>query len=197
MFNELLQKIQVRIVMNSDKARLVDSIEKLIAMENESIERVVDFANQVGLCRKDDKFLSFVEKNEYLYWRVQQVKYSELQNLYKYLEGYTPFSTQHKIKGLEYENVLVFLENGGWSNYNFEYLFNKQIFSTLSKSKQETYPRILKRTKKLFYVCVTRAKDNLVVFYPNPTKGVLEGAAELFGEDNCIDLDREDACNLM
>lgn len=191
MFNELLQKTQVRIVMNSDKARLVDNIEKLIAMENESIESVVDFADQVGLCRKDDKFLSFVEKNEYLYWRVQQVKYGEFQNLYKYLEGYTPFSTQHKIKGLEYENVLVFLENGGWSNYNFEYLFNEQIFSTLSKPKQATYPKILERTKKLFYVCVTRTKDNLVVFYPNPTKGVLEGAMELFGEENCIDLDRE------
>lgn len=190
MFNELLQKTQVRIVMNSDKARLVDNIEKLIAMENDSIESVVDFADQVGLCRKDDKFLSFVEKNEYLYWRVQQVKFGEFQNLYKYLEGYTPFSTQHKIKGLEYENVLVFLENGGWSNYNFEYLFNEQIFSTLSKPKQATYPRILKRTKKLFYVCVTRAKDNLVVFYPNPTKGVLEGAIELFGEENCIDLDK-------
>ena len=172
MFNELLQKTQIKIVMNSDKAKLVDNIEKLISMENESIESVVDFADQVGLCRKDDKFLSFVEKNEYLYWRVQQVKYGEFQNLYKYLEGYTPFSTQHKIKGLEYENVLVFLENGGWSNYNFEYLFNEHIFSTLSKSKQETYPRILKRTKKLFYVCVTRAKGNLVVFYPNPTEGI-------------------------
>lgn len=192
MFNELLQKTQIKIVMNSDKAKLVDNIEKLISMENESIESVVDFVDQVGLCRKDDKFLSFVEKNEYLYWRVQQVKYGEFQNLYKYLEGYTPFSTQHKIKGLEYENVLVFLENGGWSNYNFEYLFNKHIFSTLSKSKQETYPRILKRTKKLFYVCVTRAKGNLVVFYPNPTEGVLEGAIELFGEENCIDLDKED-----
>lgn len=192
MFNELLQKTQIKIVMNSDKAKLVDNIEKLISMENESIESVIDFADQVGLCRKDDKFLSFVEKNEYLYWRVQQVKYGEFQNLYKYLEGYTPFSTQHKIKGLEYENVLVFLENGGWSNYNFEYLFNEHIFSTLSKSKQETYPRILKRTKKLFYVCVTRAKGNLVVFYPNPTEGVLEGAIELFGEENCIDLDKED-----
>lgn len=192
MFNELLQKTQIKIVMNSDKAKLVDNIEKLISMENESIESVVDFADQVGLCRKDDKFLSFIEKNEYLYWRVQQVKYGEFQNLYKYLEGYTPFSTQHKIKGLEYENVLVFLENGGWSNYNFEYLFNEHIFSTLSKSKQETYPRILKRTKKLFYVCVTRAKGNLVVFYPNPTEGVLEGAIELFGEENCIDLDKED-----
>lgn len=192
MYNELCLKTQVSIVANSDKVRLVNDIEKLISMENEPIGNVVDFADRAGLCKKDDKFLSFVEKNEYLYWRVEQIKYVEFQNLYEYLEGYTPFSTQHKIKGLEYENVLVFLENGGWSNYNFEYLLDNQIFSKLSRTQQATYPRILERTKKLFYVCVTRTKDNLVVFYPNPTKEVLEGAAELFGEENCIDLDRED-----
>lgn len=77
-------------------------------------------------------------------------------------------------------------------NYNFEYLFDKHIFATLSKAKQTTYPRILERTKKLFYVCCTRARENLVVFYPNPTEGILEGAKELFGKGNCINLDRDD-----
>lgn len=189
MYNELLQKTQVRIIKNDDKVRLVDNIEMLISMENHVIGDIIDFADQSGLCKKDDKFDTFIQKNEYLYWRVRQIKYVEFQNLYRYLEGYTPFSTQHKIKGLEYENVLVILENGGWSNYNFEYLFDQHIFDDLSRTKQLSYPRILERTKKLFYVCVTRTKDNLVVFYPCPTKEVLEGAVEFFGEENCIDLD--------
>lgn len=194
MVNELLQKTQVKIVTNNDKKRLVNNIEKLISMGNDSIGNVIDFADREGLCKKDDNFFAFIEKNEYLYWRVKQIKYEEFQNLYKYLEGHTPFSTQHKIKGLEYENVLVLLENGGWTNYNFEYLFDKQIFSKLSRAKQVTYPRILERTKKLFYVCVTRTKDNLVIFYPSPTKNVIEGAIELFGEENCINLDKDNAC---
>ncbi|MCI6482772.1 MAG: AAA family ATPase [Selenomonadaceae bacterium] len=188
-YNELLQKAQKRVVVNGDKKRLVNSLKKLISMENESIESVINFAAQEGLCVKDDKFLLFIEENEYLYWRVKKIAFSEFQNLYKYLEGFTPFSTQHKIKGLEFENVLVFLQNGGWSNYNFEYLFDQQIYSELSKAKQATYSKILERTKKLFYVCCTRAKDNLVVFYPNPTERVLEGAKELFGTENCINLD--------
>lgn len=191
MYNELLQKTQVKVLLNSDKIRIINNIEKLIFMENKSIESVIDFADKVGLCMKDDKFVSFVKKNEYLYWRVKQIEYSEFQNLYKYLEGFTPFSTQHKIKGLEYENVLVFLQNGGWSKYNFEYLFDKQISSKLPEARKATYSRVLERTKKLFYVCCTRAKENLVVFYPNPTKGVLEGAEELFGKENCINLDKE------
>lgn len=190
MYNELLQKTQVHISNNDDKSKLVDNIKLLIAMENQTIGEVIDFADFSGLCKKDDKFEAFIIKNEYLYWRVKQVEFGEFQNLYRYLEGYTPFSTQHKIKGLEYENVLIILENGGWSNYNFEYLFDKKIFSTLTKAKQSSYPKILKRTKKLFYVCSTRAKEKLVVFYPCPTKEVLKGAEELFGADNCVNLDK-------
>jgi len=48
------------------------------------------------------------------------LKFETFQNLFKYLEGYTPFSTQHKIKGAEFDDVLVILDNGKWNNYNFE-----------------------------------------------------------------------------
>ena len=160
-------------------------------MKYDTIEAVIDFADQERLCLKDDKLKTFIENNEYLYWRVKSITYAEFLNLYNYLEGYTPFSTQHKIKGLEYKNVLVILDNGGWSNYNFNYLFDKDIVSTLSKSQQNSFSNILLRTKKLFYVCCTRAKDNLIVYYPNPSEGVLSGAEDLFGKNNCINLDIE------
>ena len=45
------------------------------------------------------------------------------------------------------------------------------------------------RTRKLFYVCCTRAKKNLAVFYPAPTRDIVEKAKILFGEQNVIDLD--------
>ena len=111
--------------------------------------------------------------------------------LYKYIEGHMPFSTQHKIKGLEFKNVLIVLHNGGWNNYNFEYLFNRNVGAMLTPAQKRSYPNILRRTQKLFYVCCTRAKDNLVVYYPSPSDEVLEGAVSLFGRDNCIDLDAE------
>jgi DNA helicase-2/ATP-dependent DNA helicase PcrA len=184
-YDDLLRKTQTKIEKNEDKIKLVANIEKLISMENDTIGQVIDFADKSGLCVKDDKFDFFVERNEYLYWRVKQVAYSEFKKLYEYLDGFTSYSTQHKIKGLEFENVLVILQNGGWNNYNFEYLFDKE-----KNRNKSTYKSVLERTKKLFYVCCTRAKDNLVVFYPNPTPEVLSGALEMFGEENCVNLDK-------
>ena len=109
---------------------------------------------------------------------VKSIKYSEFQKLYEYLEGKTPFSTQHKTKGAEFNNVLVVLDNGGWNNYNFESVF-------VDNGKSET---IKSRSLKIFYVCCTRAKENLAVFYHKPSANVIAKAQEWFGEDNVIRL---------
>ena len=61
------------------------------------------------------------------------------------------FSTQHNIKGAEFDNVFLVLDNGNWSQYNFEYLFD-------NRTDKES---VLERTRKIFYVCCTRAKKNL------------------------------------
>ena len=190
-YNELIQKISFQIMKNADRRTLKDAIEKIDGLVNDttSIGDVIDYADSAGLCKIDDRLLGFIEENEYLYWRAKDVPFSEFQRLYLYLEGYTPFSTQHKTKGREFDNVLVILHNGEWSNYNFEYLFDGSIFSLLSSARKNSYPSILTRTKKLFYVCCTRAKNNLIVFYPDPTQNVLSGAEALFGKENCISLD--------
>ena len=117
----------------------------------------------------------FLENNEYLYNRVKELTYSEFENLYSYIEGYTPFSTQHKVKGAEFDNVLVILDNGKWNQYNFESLF------TLVGNEN-----VIKRTQKIFYVCCTRAKEKLYVYYCQPSEKVLNKAREWFGKENVI-----------
>ncbi|MGR5879170.1 hypothetical protein ACT7DO_07340 [Bacillus pacificus] len=76
------------------------------------------------------------------------MKYQEFQNLFKYLEGFTPFSTQHKIKGEEFDNVLVILDNGKWNKYNFEYLFCNRVDKR----------RVLERSQKIFMCAVLGQK---------------------------------------
>ncbi|MDQ0874379.1 superfamily I DNA/RNA helicase [Paenibacillus sp. V4I3] len=156
------------------KIEIYNIVSALEKMSESSIEDVVEFADSNGLCIKDDSYNKYIKENEYVYSRVKDVKYQEFQNLYYYLEGFTPFSTQHKIKGSEFENVFVVLDNGKWNKFNFEYLFS-------NKTENES---VFLRTKKIFYVCCTRAKENLIVFYHNPNDYIVAQAVKWFGVDN-------------
>lgn len=188
-YNDFLRITSYKVNSVADKVKIKDIIDKFSGLENETIESVIKYADEQNLCRIDDRIEKAIEDNEYLYERLKKVKYKVFKELYYYLEGYVPLSTQHKIKGNEFDNVLVILDNGGWSNYNFEYLFNPDVVKNLNKSKEKTFPAILERTKKLFYVCCTRAKENLVVYYPSPDEKVLTNAKIYFGKENVINLD--------
>jgi DNA helicase II / ATP-dependent DNA helicase PcrA len=183
-YNDFLRKTEFKIKSISDKGLLKEIIIQLQGMFHKTIEEVIEYAHEKGICRKDDKLSGFIEKKKYVYDQVKQLEFQEFQNLFAYLEGSTPFSTQHKIKGAEFENVLVVLDNGNWSNYNFEYLMSNEIFETLTQAKKNSFPNILQRTQKLFYVCCTRSKENLVVYYHNPSQAVLETAINWFGVEN-------------
>lgn len=179
-YNDFIKKSQFRINTLKDKKRLKEKINSLKNTDEKTIEDVINEADSLGLVFKnDDKLNMFVEKNEYSYNRIKKVKYLEFINLYKYLEGFTPFSTQHKTKGNEFENVFVVLDNGNWNKYNFDYLFNNRTDKA----------SVLERTQKIFYVCCTRAKENLAVFYNNPSRTTIDRAIVWFGKDNVIDID--------
>jgi len=178
--NEFVRKSEYKIKKIVDKKKLKQYIEELTNKLNEkTIEDVINYTNDKKLCLIDDKLDIFIKNNKYVYERVKILKYSQFVNLYYYLEGYTPFSTQHKIKGEEYENVFIIMDNGKWNNYNFEYLFANPV-------GKDT---VIKRTQKLFYVCCTRTKTNLCMFVNNPSNGIINKAKEWFGEANVINLD--------
>ncbi len=173
-YNEFLRITDYkRINRIEDKKILKQSIESLVNVGDKTIEEVIKEAHEKGICLIDEKIEKFREEKEYIYNRVKDVKYNEFQELYDFLEGKTPFSTQHKTKGAEYDNVLVILDNGNWNKYNFENLF-------LGDGK----PSVLERTQKIFYVCCTRAKEHLVVFYHNPNPNVINQAKIWFEEEN-------------
>jgi len=173
-YNEFLRITDYkRINRIDDKRVLKQNIEGLINVGDKTIEDVMSDAHEKGICLIDEKLEKFREEKEYIYNRVKDVKYCEFQKLYDYLEGKTPFSTQHKTKGTEFDNVLVILDNGNWNKYNFESLF-------LGGGT----PSVLERTQKIFYVCCTRAKENLAVFYHNPIPNVINQAKVWFEEEN-------------
>jgi len=176
-YNEFIRKTEYKIKTIEDKRILKERIDELSNVDNKTIEEIINKADEYGICKKDDKLQRFIIEKEYVFNRVKEIKFSEFQNLYNYLEGNTPFSTQHKTKGAEFDNVLVILDNGGWNNYNFE-----KMFAGGNSESVES------RTKKIFYVCCTRAKENLAIFFYNPSQTVITRAEELFWNGNIVEI---------
>lgn len=177
-FNDFMRLTDFRIRTHADKIRLKHEIEDLSVTTQKTIGEVIDLAHAKGLVRKDDRIEQFQRTKSYIYDQVCQTSYQEFHNLHKYIDGQTPFSTQHKTKGREYDNVLVVMDNGRWNNYNFEAFFTGAGKDT-----------VIARTSKIVYVCCTRARRNLAFFYPQPSIDVVEKAKALFGIDNVINLD--------
>lgn len=91
---------------------------------------------------------------------------AELWGYRKYLEDKSPFSTQQGIKGTEFPRVLVVLddEEGTHTQFSYDkYLSIKPLSERDHKNIQEGKPTVVDRTRKLFYVCCTRALTDLVV----------------------------------
>lgn len=177
-FNEFLKVTDFNVNSIHQKRKLKENIESLVNVGDKTIEEVVKEADEKGICKIDDKLNRFQKEKEYVYNRVKSVKFEEFQKLYDYLEGRTPFSTQHKIKGAEFNNVLVVLDNANWRNYDFENLF-------LGSGTNS----VLERSQKIFYVCCTRTKENLAVYFNKPSERVINKAKKWFGESNVINLD--------
>lgn len=174
-YNLFIRKTHYKVVSANDMRALKEHIANLLSARNDSIEAVLQYAHDSKIWPIDDKLKYFKEAYPYRWDRVMSVPYSEIINLHKYTENKTPYSTQHGVKGAEYDDVLVVLDNGGWSSYNFKYLFESGGTESVRA-----------RTRKMFYVCCSRAKNNLVVFFHQPSDAVLTQAKSWFGEENVI-----------
>ena len=175
-YNQFIKLTDFKIRKASDKKTLKNKIEKLCNSQDKVIAEIIEFSDRLNLIKKDDKIKKFISENNEQYEKMKSIKFSEIISLYNYRNEYSPYSTQHGVKGAEYDNVFIMLDNGKWTKYNFKYMFE----NTTKKEK------IVNRTRKLFYVCCSRVKKNLVVYYYNPSLTILDKAKEWFGDKNVI-----------
>ncbi|MCB1470309.1 MAG: ATP-dependent helicase [Rhizobiaceae bacterium] len=93
-------------------------------------------------------------------------KASEFWGYKEYVEELSPFSTQQGIKGAEFDRVLVIADDGESSHFQFsydKYFGIKELSDNDKKNLDEGKETQVERTRRLFYVCCTRAMDDLVV----------------------------------
>jgi len=114
------------------------------------------------------RFLTFLAK-------LIAIPYPEVSNYRAVFQENLPYSTKHGVKGNEFDNVIVILDDPG-ANWN-QYSFGKLL------SGADTSEARLKRTKNLFYVCCSRARVNLAVVNLAPMGDATGKIQTLFGED--------------
>ena len=128
-----------------------------------------------------DSGLHSIEKIDWLADAFFCMSTSEIQPFVRFISDNTPLSTQHGVKGEEYKDVLVVFDDieAAWSHYSF-------IKMLTPNSSGEPTEGQYDRSRKLAYVCFSRAQENLriLLFTPNPKTAKEELISnKLFKED--------------
>jgi DNA helicase-2/ATP-dependent DNA helicase PcrA len=177
---------------HEDKLKLRLKIDALIQLRNEkAVKEVLDFVFKNELLAKPIKIeeleneiaKSGIDENleirKKFYDKLMSLKYSEFILINKYIEDSTPYSTKHGVKGAEYENVLVIINDALWNQYKFN-----DVFANNKKNEQR-----FERGLNLLYVCCSRAKNNLVLLaLSKMDANAMKTISEWFGEENVRDV---------
>ncbi len=112
-----------------------------------------------------------------------ELEYAQFLAAIDFLYPEAEFSTEHGVKGEEYDNV-VFVISKGWTQYQFETyapMINGAV--PIPRGKEASF----ERNRNLFYVCCSRPKKRLIFFVSVPmTAAFRRFLSDLVGEENIV-----------
>lgn len=183
--------------LQKDIALLVDLLEQ---NANVCIGEIATLLKDKNLISFDDRYNELLENyalaqkideslpdNAAL--RFMQCEAKELSGYKKYLEKLSPFATQQGIKGTEFNKVLVVVDDleGKSPAFSYgKYFGSIPLSETDEQNIAENKDSVISRTRRLFYVCCSRALSDLaVVIFAEDT----EQMRNTIIEKNYFDLD--------
>ncbi|NBK99661.1 MAG: ATP-dependent helicase [Clostridia bacterium] len=110
-----------------------------------------------------------------------ELEYSQFLSAIYFLYPEAEYSTEHGVKGEEYDNV-IFVIGKGWNQYQFE-VYAPMITGVIPipRGKESSF----ERNRNLFYVCCSRAKKRLIFLVTIPMDSSFEKFfLDLVGEKN-------------
>lgn len=135
-----------------------------------------------------ETFIKLYEAGEpYTYYgtmleKFYAIRYEEVVRAIDFFKVDGLYSTDHGVKGEEYENVL-FVMGRGWNLYKFEETIWKDE-NTLSEKDLKTYIR----NRNLFYVCCSRPKKRLAILITVPISEQFKSYLDyVFGAENVLE----------
>lgn len=110
-----------------------------------------------------------------------EIAYSEVLNAIEFQKPEAEFSTDHGVKGEEYDSVIL-VAGRGWNNYKFDEILHQNP-AALDEKGLEAYIR----NRNLFYVCCSRAVKNFAMIVTVPINTEFRGYLNnIFGENNIM-----------
>lgn len=180
----------------NDKKKWNDLKNQFERFENKSIiellsifkiMELISFPEKIDDIYKKMKINSTEVYQNGTYEQLSNVKVMEFQKAVAFISPESQFSTDHGVKGKEYNSVL-FVIGRGWNLYQFD-RWMPRTGDVLNEQELKSY----ERNRNLFYVCCSRAKKNLILLVTIPLEGAfkqylesLVGAANIIEYDNYI-----------
>lgn len=196
MFSLLDQKIPL-LHSHADKIEWKNVMTKLIQIrETGTVKDVINLLKETSkpllppsILNQEKKLLMALDIQEELSNRLKElddlhkISYTEIIALKKFLDGHSPFQTQHGVKGVEFENVFVVVSRG-WNQYNFGEML-EWFENGVPKGKEDTF----ERNKNLFYVACSRPKKSLAILFTQTlTDSAISTLNKWFCKENIISL---------
>ncbi|GAA1605093.1 hypothetical protein GCM10009789_68810 [Kribbella sancticallisti] len=152
----------------------VDELVKTVADGGPgSVRKAFSVAHERSLVELDDRLLQVLteeppeseDDEDQMLTALMQCDVAELEGYARYIGNDSPYSTQQGVKGAEYKDVIVVLDDDEGRHFQFSY--NKYLgLENLSKTEsargadEETS---IDRTRRLLYVCASRATRALAI----------------------------------
>ncbi len=102
-------------------------------------------------------------------WRqALEAPFDQIEKYHRYIQGVSQFDTHQGVKGLEFSRVMVIVSDEEARGFMFAY---DKLFGTKEKSRTDLENEAsgkettIDRTRRLFYVTCSRAKESLAVVY--------------------------------
>ena len=164
--------------LDSLKEHVEELVTLLEAGDGASIGDVMCFVRDSGLVALDERYIELINTytetaepivdpaTENATLRFMQCEAEELWGYRKYIEKMSPFATQQGIKGAEFNKVIVVVDDqeGRTNTFSYGKYFGVTELSDTDRANIEAgKDSTIDRTRRLFYVCCSRALTDLVV----------------------------------
>lgn len=165
-------------LLNGLQGQISELVAMLDAGSGARVGDVVRFMRDNNLLEFDDRYIDLIDLHastvepvtnpatDNAALRFMQCNASELWGYRKYIEKMSPFATQQGIKGAEFEKVIVVIDDqeGRTNTFSYGKYFGVTEPSDIDRANTAAgKDSVIDRTRRLFYVCCSRALSDLAV----------------------------------